>query len=82
MDNITIEVTDTGNEGPFGEEELWIGVTGPDPLPDWPTIKRLTEQRTGRADIPPKPFRYFPSWGEPGEPYSELWICRKVKVDA
>lgn len=82
MDNITIEVTDAGDQGLFGEDELWISVSGPDPLPDFVTIRRLATERTGRHDIPTQPLRYFPAWGGAGEPYSELWVCRKVRVDA
>jgi hypothetical protein len=78
MTDLTIEVTEPGDQGLYGDDELWITVTGPDPLPDFPTIRRLTIEQTRRGDIPKSPFRYFPANGGPEDPYQELWVCRKV----
>ena len=76
MESVTIEVTAPGDQAILvGEDELWVTVTGTDPLPDYTTIRRLAAQRG--HDLPYRPLRYFPSWGGPGEPYEELWVVKK-----
>ena len=77
--NITIEVSEPGDQALFhGDSELWITVTGSDPLPDYTTIRRLAQEQTGRTDLNAAPSRYFPAWAGPGEPYQELWVTRKA----
>ncbi len=78
MENVNVEVTDPGDQGLFGDRELWITVTGPDPLPTWPALLEKHPALKGRYDIPPLPFRYYPSVNGPGEPYSELWVVKKM----
>ena len=81
MDNIRIELAEPGTEDSlFGRDELWITVSGPDPLPDFHQVRTLVRQRFKRDDVPVQPLRYFPSWGGPDEDYSEMWVCRKQEV--
>lgn len=78
MENVSIEVVEP-EDGLFGPGELWITVTGPDPLPTYPDLLEQHPELKGRADLPARPFRYYPSLNGPGEPYSEMWVVKKVE---
>lgn len=80
MNNVTIEVAEPGDQGLFGTDEVWVTVTGPDPLPDYQKIRAEVKTRHGLF-LQPTPLRFYPSWGEtPDEPYQELWVTRRHKV--
>lgn len=76
MENINIEVSEPGEQVLFADNELWVTVTGPDPLPDYQTVRRLAKGQG--VQLPAMPFRYYPSLNGPGEPYSELWVVKRV----
>lgn len=80
MTSITISV-EQPDDGLYGPDEYWIKVVGPDPLPDFPTIRRMVSEQHG-ISLPVKPFRYFPAFGPKATPYEEVWVCKKEKVDA
>ena len=73
---ITVNLVEPGEAARF-PEELWVTVEGPDPLPDYRTIRNLVEERHG-VILPVMPKEYWPDWGQPEDPYSELWVVKKV----
>lgn len=77
MENVNVEVTEPGDQGLFGTDELWITVTGPDPLSTYPDLLAQHPALKGRDDLPARPFRYYPNLAGPGEPYSEMWVVKK-----
>lgn len=78
MENVIVEVIEPGDQGLFGAGDLWITVTGPDPLPTYPALLEQHPVLKGRDDLPYRPLRYYPGMNGPGEPYEETWVVKKI----
>lgn len=76
-----MQVTTTIPTSPLfaGAAEVWVEVSGPDPLPNFSTIRLKAEEQLGFR-LMAQPVRYYPSWDGPTEPYREFWICRRLAV--
>lgn len=75
MNNVNIEVSAPGDAA-LTENELWITVSGPDPLPDFPTVRRLLSERHG-ITVAARPVGFRPTWDGPDQPYCDLWLVRE-----
>lgn len=57
--NISIE-RPSDERGLYGPDEIWVCVTGNEPPPDWPTIRRRAHELHPDQYLPMQPFRYIP----------------------